>query len=216
VLAAVPPRHDPRDALVTRAGRPLDELPEGSRLGTGSPRRRSQVLHARPDLAVEPLRGNVDTRVGHVVDGRLDAVVLAVAGLERLGLDRAPWVPLEPSVCLPAVGQGALALQVREDDPGPRGLVGRLDDAESHAAVECERAFLAELEGGCLAPATAWARVEDGELRIDAMVADNDGRTLLREDGRCPVEGGEEAGRTLARRLLDRGAGDLLQQAREG
>jgi len=214
VLAAVPKREDPRDALVSLSAGGLDGLADGARVGTGSPRRRSQLLLARPDLRVEPLRGNIDTRAGRVRDGDLDAVVLAAAGLIRLGLDR-EWVAIDPRICIPAVAQGALALQTRADDRRGIERVAALEDPSTRFQVEAERAFLAELGGGCMAPATAWAREDSGRLRIDAMVAALDGEQRFVESCVCEYADGVAEARRLAQRLNDRGAQHWLEAARK-
>jgi hydroxymethylbilane synthase len=213
-LAAVPLREDPRDALISLSPGGFGGLPQGARVGTGSPRRRSQLLLARPDLRVEGLRGNIDTRAGRVRDGDLDAVVLAAAGLNRLGLER-EWVAIDPAICIPAVAQGALALQTRADDRQAIERVAALEDASTRFQVDAERAFLSELGGGCMAPATAWAREDSGQLRIDAMVASLDGQHRFVESCVCaPVDGVREA-RRLAQRLNDRGAQHWLDEARK-
>jgi hydroxymethylbilane synthase len=212
VLAAIPEREDPRDALVTVDGVSFADLPQGASVGTGSPRRRSQLLVARPDLTLRGLRGNIDTRASRVGEG-LDAVVLAVAGLSRLGLNR-KYSPIDPGVCIPAAGQGALAVQSRAGDAATIDYLAAIDHAATRHQVNAERAFLTELGGGCMAPATAWARNEGAGLRIDAMVAEIDGGGRLVETATCSVEEGPERGRQLARRLIDRGARDWIEAAR--
>lgn len=165
-IAAIPVRADPRDALVSQGGKGLAELPEGARIGTGSARRSAQVLAARPDVRVQPLRGNVGTRVGRVQEGDLDAAVLAVAGLERAGLAEAITEVLEPPAFLPAPAQGALAVEVRTDRPDVERLVTRIDDAEAQAAATAERAFLRDLRGGCNVAAGALATVDGPDLSL--------------------------------------------------
>lgn len=215
LVAAVPRRHDPRDALLSVDGLEFEQLPPGSVLATGSFRRRAQLLHARPDLRTVPVRGNVDTRVRHLREGRFDALVLALAGVERLGIRTVPVRPVPPAICLPAVGQGALALETREKDAEARALVGVLEHDESRQAVEAERAFLRTLGGGCLAPAAAHARIDGGLLRIDAVVGDPDGVELMRDaEHGAPAEG-PALGDRLAARMLRAGAGPLLASARE-
>ena len=212
VIAAVPEREDPRDALIASNGASLQDLPQGARVGTGSPRRRGQLLLARPDLSVHALRGNIDTRISRVGQ-ELDAVVLAVAGLKRLGVHQ-PWSPIDPEVCLLAVGQGALALQAREDDPTTIGRLRVMEHAPTRHQVVAERAFLAELGGGCLAPATAFAQRQSGALRIDAMVAEIDGGGRYVESCTCAVEDGPDRARELAQRLIQRGAQRWIDAAR--
>ena len=213
-LAAIPERHDPRDALVSLAGRTFEELPAGTRIGTGSPRRRAQLLHARPDLDTAPIRGNVDTRVRKLERGEYGAIVLALAGLERLGVRSVPYRPIDPAVCLPAVGQGALAIETRADDARTRALAAALDDRDTRRAVEAERAFLRELGAGCLAPATGWATITDGALTLRAAVGDTDGIELLRDEERGAAGEGLEIGRRLARRMAEAGARRLIELSR--
>ena len=213
-IAAVPPRHDPRDAVLTIEGLGLDELPAGAVLGTGSPRRRCQLLHARPDLATVPVRGNVDTRVRKLAGGGFDALVLALAGIERLGITGVGVKPLSPSVCLPAVGQGALAVETREGDSRTRGLVGFLEDEATTRAVAAERSFLRRLGGGCLAPATAFARVEGDRIRMEGVVGEADGRRLLRDRAEGESAQGDALAEAMAIRLLDAGAGEILERIR--
>lgn len=215
VVAAVPKREDPRDALLSLSGGDLERLPQGATVGTGSPRRRGQLLLARPDLRIEPLRGNIDTRAARVREGDLDAVVLAAAGLIRLRLNRS-WCVIDPGICLPAVGQGALALQARADDRVTIERLAVLEDPLTRFQVDAERAFLAELGGGCMAPATAWAREDSGGLRIDAMVAALDGEHRFVEGCLCSYADGPDEGRRLAQRLNDRGAQHWIELARKG
>jgi hydroxymethylbilane synthase len=214
VLAAIPAREDPRDALVSADGVELAGLAPGARVGTGSPRRRSQILVARPDLRLSGLRGNIDTRASRV-GADLDAVVLAAAGLSRLGIE-CTWSPIDPEVCTPAAGQGALAVQAREDDRETVACLQVLDHEETRFQVEAERAFLHELGGGCMAPATAWARSVSGGLRIDAMVAEIDGGGRYVESSSCSFREAPEVARRLARRLIDRGAQRWIEAARGG
>jgi hydroxymethylbilane synthase len=214
-ITAVPERHDPRDVLLSDEGWTLERLPRGARLGTGSFRRRTQLLHARPDLEVLPVRGNVDTRIRKLRSGEFDAMVLALAGVQRLGISEVALEPIDTDICLPAVGQGALALETRETDQATSGLVQVLDHAPSHNEVEAERAFLRRLGGGCLAPATGFARVQDGGLQLRAAVGDPDGKTLLRDEESGSVADASAIGERLAQRMLDAGAGELLQQARQ-
>jgi hydroxymethylbilane synthase len=204
VLAALPERGDPRDALV---GRPLDEIPTGGRVGTGSVRRRAQLAALRPDLGFAELRGNIPTRLEKAAG--FDAVVLAAAALDRLGLADRIAERVDPSVVLPQVGQGALAVECRADDDGTRELLAGVDDAEVRTAVTAERAYLAELGGGCNLPCGALAEGDgEGGLRLEALLASLDGRITLRAlvDGRDPVAVGTEA----ARRLVDEEGGRLV------
>ena len=203
-LAALPERGDPRDALV---GRPLDEIPTGGRVGTGSVRRRAQLAARRPDLGFGELRGNIPTRLERA-DG-FDAVVLAAAALDRLGLADRIAERVDPSVVLPQVAQGALAAECRTDDDGTRELLAGIDDAGVRAAVTAERAYLAELGGGCNLPCGALAETaDDGSLRLEALLGSLDGRISLRArvEGHDPVAVGVEA----ARRLVDEEGGRLV------
>ena len=199
-IAAVPLRADPRDALVSRSGEGLAELPGGATIGTGSARRSAQVRAVRPDLRVHPLRGNVGTRVAKVQDGELDAAVLAVAGLERAGLDEAIAEVLEPPSFLPAPAQGALAVEVRTDRPDVEGLVKRIDDAKSRAAVTAERAFLRDLRGGCTVPAGALATLDVDELRLTAGLFGDGEDPPLTLHGR--MTDADALGRQAAARVL--------------
>jgi len=213
VLTAVPPREDPSDVLVSNGGLRLAALPPGARVGTSSPRRRAQLLRARPDLRVEEIRGNVDTRVRRLREGRCDALVLARAGLARLGrLDEIVEV-LPEETLLPAPGQGALAIFARAADRRTRDALAPLDDAASHREVLAERRLLAVLEAGCKAPVAARARAEGRAVRLTAAVFSPDGSRALRES--AAADGGHPAdlGERVARRLLDAGAAELIREA---
>jgi hydroxymethylbilane synthase len=207
VLAAVPAREDPRDALV---GSTLAALPRGARVGTSSLRRAAQLRGLRPDLAVESVRGNLDTRLRKLDEGQYDAILLAAAGLKRLGWgDRiAEILPVE-TMC-PAVGQGALAFETRASGPGFEACRG-LDDAGTHAAVAAERAVLLALGGGCQVPIGAHAKVERPRLRLVAIVASPDGAALVRGESEGPAGEAERIGRELGEDLLNRGARRILE-----
>lgn len=198
VLAAVPERADPRDALV---GAALEAIPTGGRVGTGSVRRRAQLSHARPDLLFGSLRGNIETRLRKQHDEGFDAVVVAFAALQRLGLEGHVADVLDPQVVLPQVAQGALAVECRTDDHVVRERLAAVDDPGAHRAVRAERAYLAELGGGCDLPCGAYARAADGGLVLDAILASLDGHILLRT--RVVGEEPDDVGRTAARDLLD-------------
>jgi hydroxymethylbilane synthase len=189
-IGAVPAREDPRDALVSRLSTGLAALPEGARLGTSSLRRRTLLLRARPDLDVQALRGNVDTRLRKVERGEVDAVVLAYAGLRRLGLEARATEVLDPSVCLPAVGQGALGIECRDGDAAVRELLGRAEDALTRTCVAAERAFMAAVGGSCLLPVAAYAARAGSELWLRAMVAEPDGRRARFGERRAPWPAG--------------------------
>jgi len=216
IVAAVPQRHDPRDALLTPEGQSFEELPAGTVIGTGSFRRRTQLLHARPELQTLPIRGNVDTRINKIDGKRYHAVVLALAGLERLGIDSTPYRPIDTAVCLPAVGQGALAIETREADSAVVEVVRTLNDPMAEAAVIAERAFLRRLGGGCLAPATAFGRVDGDAIVIDAVVGDADGVDLLRDRESGTSSSAASVGETLAARMLEAGALPYLDAPSRG
>ena len=214
ILAAVLERHDPRDAVLSVEGWEFAGIPDGTVLATGSPRRRCQLLHARPELVTTEVRGNVDTRIRKLREGQFGALVLALAGVQRLGIDSVPIRPIPIDVSLPAVGQGAVTVETRKDDGATRELVQGLIHGPTLRAVTAERAFLAQLEGGCLAPATAFGRVEGERLLLEAVVGDPDGRRLLRERGEVKEGGEQDLGVTLASKLLQAGAGEILSEAR--
>jgi len=209
VLAAVPPRDDPRDALVARDGAKLADLPAGARIGTGSPRRAAQLLGLRADLRCVPIRGNANTRVGKVEDGELDGVVLACAGLVRIGFVSAITQVFEPEEMLPAPGQGALAVECRADERELTALLKAVTDQASMAAVTAERSLLEALEAGCSAPVGAYAAGLE-QLRMRAAVMSTDGSRVLRARGDAPSADAGQLGRALAAELLQSGAGDLI------
>jgi hydroxymethylbilane synthase len=216
-LAAVPAREDPSDALCARDGLTLDSLPPGATVGTGSPRRSAQLLLHRPDLRVIPVRGNVDTRLRLVTDGVVDAVVLAVAGLSRLGRTGAITQTLPATVMLPAPAQGALAVECRDVDAETgwyAAALRSLDCPVTRAAAAAERALLATLEAGCIAPVGAHAAVSDGVLTLIGAVIAVDGTSAIRDEMSGPVDDPAGVGRELAGRLLSKGAAALLGAAR--
>jgi hydroxymethylbilane synthase len=209
-LGAVPPREDWRDAFISSRYANLAEIPPGGRVGTGSLRRRVQLLHRRPDLEVVPLRGNVDTRLKKMESLGLDGLILAAAGLNRLGLAHIYRGCVPESDMLPAVGQGALGLEVRTGDQDLLDLLAFLDDSPTRLAVTAERAFLARLEGGCVVPVAALGRVAGDSLHLEAMISDLEGRRLLREGRTGPVTAAAELGTRLAASLLAQGGGEIL------
>lgn len=215
-IAAVPAREDPRDVLVSGKAGTLEELPHGAVIGTGSLRRGAQALALRPDLRVETLRGNLDTRLRKARDGGYDAVILAAAGLHRMGWKDRITAYLDPDVFIPAIGQGALGIEVRADDREVWGLLRGLHDVPTAAAVTAERAFLKELEGGCQVPIGGHAQVRGASVALTGLVASLDGRTLYRETLQAPCEEAERLGRELARELLDRGARTILEEVYRG
>jgi len=225
VIAAVPTREDPRDALVARDGLVLGELPPGSKIGTSAPRRRAQLRALGLGLEIEPLRGNIDTRLGKVASGELDAIVIARAGLSRIGRSAEITETLEPVQMLPAPSQGALAVECRADNAELIAVLSELDDAATRAAVVAERALLAELEAGCTAPVGAIAEVVESiddegrvfeELSVRGCAAAIDGSDVIRASTVGSPERADELGRAVARELLELGARDLMTIAEDG
>ena len=225
VLAATPPRENVADALVTNIATSLAELPAGARVGTGSLRRRAQILHLRPDLHVAGIRGNVDTRLRKLDDGEFDAIILAAAGLTRLGLAGRITELLEAPRMMPAPGQGSLALECRADDVATLEIVGRLNDPATRLGIVAERAVLAALHGGCSAPIAAWGRVEGRLLLVDGLVASLDGREVRRSsivadltaiESSAALLAAEQAGVTVAEELQNLGAEAIILAARQG
>jgi hydroxymethylbilane synthase len=214
-LAAVPPRADVGDALVSSRFASLDDLPAGARVGTGSRRRQSQLLHLRPDLVVADIRGNVDTRLKKLDAGEYDAIILAQAGLTRLGLTDRITQRLSPDQMLPAVGQGALGIETRADDEATITAIAVLDDAPTRAAVIAERSLLATLLGGCLAPVGAWARCDDGALVLDAVVLSTDGKQRIATRLTDDLNSAAMLGQHAAEQLLAQGAAALIAEARQ-
>ena len=206
VLAAVPARDDPRDALVAAGGAKLADLPPGARIGTGSPRRAAQLLMLRPDIAPVPIRGSAGTRLAKIAAGEVDALVLAYSGLARIGRLDAVTQVFEPDEMLPAPGQGALAVECQDGRPELAELLGRAEDPPSRAAVTAERALLATLQAGCTAPVGAYAAGNE-TLRLRAVVAAAAGETALRGSARGPAAEAERLGAAVAADLLARGAG---------
>ncbi len=216
-IAAVLERADARDALIASTGiARLEDLPPRARIGTSSLRRQAQLYAARPDLSIETLRGNVDTRLKRLDSGDLDAILLACAGLTRLGLESRITVRLDPKVCLPAVGQGVIGIECRSDDANTRELLGALEHTATRCVLDAERAFAGRLGGSCQSPIAAHAQLHANQLHLIGLVAQPDGSRLLRDS----VEGsaGEAAwlGSQLAERLLAAGAAELLERLRTG
>jgi hydroxymethylbilane synthase len=214
ILAAFPAREDPRDALVTRAAGGFSALGAGARVGTSSLRRRAMVLARRPDLRTEPIRGNVETRLDKLHSGTCDAVVLASAGLRRLGLSPSHMAPLGVDEFVPAVGQGILAIEARETDREALELLGRLDDTRSRSEALAERAFLSRLGADCHTPVAGHARLDGVELMMTGVVASLDGATMLRARASAPSGEAERLGAELADELLAKGAKGLLDASR--
>lgn len=215
IIAAVTVRHDPREALISKNGETFFQLSPGARVGTSSLRRKAQLLHWRPDLQLVDLRGNVDTRVKKLETGEYDAVVLAAAGVERLGLREKIVEKLDSSICLPAAGQGALGVETRKDDPGIIDLVRTVNDPVTHRCVTAERALLQALGGGCQVPVGALAVERKGVIFLEAMVGTLDGTLIIRDSIAGEREAPGELGKKLAQKLVYRGAGRVLQQIRQ-
>jgi hydroxymethylbilane synthase len=215
-LAAICEREDPRDALVLPQDsnlncKSLDDLPENLVVGTSSPRRLAQLKHLRPDLEIKDLRGNVDTRLRKLDEGQYDALMLAAAGLKRLGLEERISLAIAAEQMLPAVGQGAMGIETRDDDTAVRDVVRRIDHEETRIACTAERALLRALGGGCLLPIAAHAMVSGEELKIDGLVASRDGKQIVRQQISGSTAYAERLGSELAERLLEVGARELLE-----
>jgi len=206
-------RDDVRDCLVTaKPGQVLATLRKGARLGTSSLRRQAQIRHLRPDLDVRELRGNVDTRLRKVESGEYDAILLAKAGLDRLGQTARIAETLEPEILMPAVGQGAIGVQARLKDEEMGEAISKLDDFETRHSIVAERALLGALQGGCQVPLGAWARVERGELVLDAVICSPDGQKHIRQKGSAPPEQARDLGRQVAELLWNAGGSEILEQ----
>ncbi len=213
-LSAVLEREDPRDVLLSRLGHDFEQLPTGSRIGTSSLRRRALVARRRPDLELEDLRGNVPTRIDKLLAGEFDAIVLAAAGVRRLGLEEHVSAYLPPELVLPAVAQGAIAIQVRAGDESTFDWTHPLDDDETHRAVVAERSLLRRLEGGCQVPVGALATTDGDNLRISATICSIDGRRAVDGWREGNAEQGEKIGRSLAEELLAKGGEEILAEIR--
>jgi hydroxymethylbilane synthase len=217
VIGAVPKREDPRDCLISREGVKLSELPHGARVGTSSLRRSAQLHAHRPDLQIESIRGNIDTRLRKLTEEGFDAILLAAAGLHRMGWKERITEYLPPEICLPAVGQGALAIECRGDDEDVLGVLRRLNDPATERTVAAERRLLGLLNGGCQVPIGAYARLEsdapEAEIALTGLVATPNGTNVLREAavGSDPLQVGSD----VAQALLSRGADNILAEARE-
>lgn len=210
-ILCIPQREDPRDALISRTGCVFKDLPRGARVGTSSLRRQAQFLHARSDLQIEMLRGNLDTRLRKLREGQYDAIVLAAAGLRRLAWAHEITEYLDPHISLPAIGQGALGIEGRRDDAFVRSLLSRLDHASTRVAVRAERALLDRLEGGCQVPIAAYATVNGTGVRLEGLVASVDGKDMVRDAVEGTAEHAGELGIQLAERLLARGGDKILK-----
>ncbi len=211
-IAIIPERESPYDVLISRNGKGLSDLPKGAKVGTSSLRRAAQIRARYPELTIENLRGNLDTRLRKLAEGLYDAIIVAEAGLLRLGLGDTPRERLSPEVMLPAIGQGALAIEVRRDDAELKEALSFLHHKETAVCVAAERAFLAALGGGCQVPLAAHAVLEDGKLLLEALIADPEGQTILRDRAAGLPSQAEEMGRSLAETLLSRGGKKILDE----
>jgi hydroxymethylbilane synthase len=209
---AVCRRDDVRDCLVSANGATLANLRQGARVGTSSLRRQAQLLHIRPDLDTRELRGNIDTRLRKVESGEYDAILLAKAGLDRLGWSQRIAEILSPDVCMPAVGQGAIAVETRLKDTEAADVLAKLDDAETRTAIIAERALLGALHGGCQVPIGGWARIERGELVLEACVCSVDGLQYVKQRATAPSEHAVQLGEHMARLLMEAGAQSILEE----
>src|SRR5580704_8422897 len=211
-IAAILKRDEVRDCLVCKFGHKLAKLPRSAKVGTSSLRRRAQLLRLRPDLDIRELRGNVDTRLRKVGDGEYDAIVLAKAGLDRLGLSQRISEIFAPEAFMPAVGQGAIAVETRLGDNETGDLLAKLDDQETRAAIITERALLAALQGGCQVPIGAWARIERGEMVLEACVTSVDGQQHVKQRLKGASDQGPQLGEQMARLLMETGAQTILEE----
>lgn len=213
-IGAIPEREDPTDVAITRTGDLLFNLPKGSKIGTSSLRRAAQLRHILPDMAIVPLRGNVDTRLAKLDAGVADAIILAAAGIKRLQVDHRPFQILSDDIMLPAVGQGALCIEIRKNDSKIQSLVSSLDHADTRAAVTGERAFLRTLEGGCQVPIAALGIVNGNDYILTGLISEPDGSFLIREQLSGLKQDSENIGIKLAKILLEKGAGHILEKFR--
>ncbi len=219
-LSAITKREDPRDAFITAVSgqrsavsiKSFKDLPRGANIGTSSLRRICQILNKRPDLKITQLRGNVDTRIKKLDEGKFDAIILATAGVKRLGFADRITEKLPVEVSLPAIGQGAVGIECRVDDKFINGLLKKLNHKETSVCVRAERAFLKKLEGGCQVPIAAYAKLKNGRIVIEGLVGSLDGKTLIRDKSEGAPEKAESLGTTLAEKLLAKGAREILDE----
>ncbi len=211
-IGIIPKREDPRDVVIAKKGLTLITLNRNGKIGTSSLRRQAQLLHLRRDLHIVPLRGNLDTRIRKLNSEGLDAIILASAGVKRMGLETTISEYLSPDIMLPAIGQGALGIELRQDDKRTYNLLSFLDHYHSRLTVEAERAFLKQLGGGCQVPIAALGYIEDHYLKLDGLVADTRGRQMVRDQIMGKPEKAEELGFKLAERLLSKGAQNMLNE----
>jgi len=211
-IVAVSEREDPRDVIISREGKTLAQLPKGARIGTSSLRRQAQLAGFRPDLVMESLRGNINTRLKKLREGQYDAIVLAYAGVKRLGWEGEVTQILDTDIMLPAIGQGALGIEARGDDPGTLERIMFLNHSETSLCVRAERAFLHRLEGGCQVPIAAYATADNSMVTLAGLVADVNGEKLIRMEVRSDEASCEEAGMELAEQILDSGGREILEE----
>lgn len=211
-LSVITKREDPRDVFISKEGRPLKDLPQKAKIGTSSLRRQAQLLHFRSDFELIPLRGNLDTRLKKLKTMDLDGIVLALAGVKRLGFEEKITEIIPPEISLPAIGQGALGIETRQGDKKVEEQIQFLKDQDAWIAVSAERAFLKKLEGGCQVPIAAFARIIGASLHIDGLVGTIDGKRLVRHHRVGPIEKAESLGIELAEILLEKGAKEILDE----
>ncbi len=211
-LSVITKREDPRDVFISREGKALKELPKGAKIGTSSLRRQAQLLHYRSDFELIPLRGNLDTRLRKLETLNLDGIILALAGVKRLGFEEKITEIISTDISLPAIGQGAIGIETRQDDREIEEQIQSLNDKDSSIAVSAERACLKKLEGGCQVPIAALAQISGGTLRIDGLVGTIDGKRILREHLEGRLEEAESLGTKLADILLGKGAKEILDE----
>ncbi len=209
-IGAIPQREVPQDVLISKDNRRFSELPAGAKIGTGSLRRKAQLLFARPDLVVAPLRGNIDTRLKKLETENLDAIILAAAGVKRMGFENKVTEYLDEDIMLPAVGQGALCIEIRQDDPLAGPVVAGLEDPKTSAVIRGERAFSARLEGGCQVPIAALGKIDNGIFTLSGLVAAVDGKTLIKQTLQGPENASGATGVELAERLISMGAKTII------
>lgn len=211
-IGAIPARENPLDVFISRNGARFNEMAAGSVIGTSSLRRSAQLRHARPDMVVQPVRGNLDTRLKKLESENFDALVLAAAGVKRLNLEHRITEYLDPELMLPAIGQGALCIEIRKDDPTVGPLVAVLDHAPTRAAVAGERAFLNRLEGGCQVPIAGYGQIRENQFILTGLVAELDGSRVIKAQKSGPPDSSETSGIELAEELLARGADEILEK----
>ncbi|MFZ5943491.1 MAG: hydroxymethylbilane synthase [Bacillota bacterium] len=214
IIGAMTRRHDPRDVLISQGGLKFTELPFGAKIGTSSLRRKAQILAVRPDLILEDIRGNINTRLDKLSSQGLDGIILAAAGVERLGMGDRISDRLDTSICLPAVGQGSIGIELKKDNEEVLNIVRMVNDTATEFCILAERALLRALEGGCQIPIGAHARVEDQQLHMEGVVGNIDGTIIIRDTISGKIEDAQDLGRQLAQQLADKGAKEILDNIR--